>query len=111
AGAAVASRGCPRPGYVVIAVVAELASLACYAALVGLLLRLGVVSVPFRALLSLTVVGIAMLNSLPGGWRSAAAGWPPARELPWSLPLSSFSWSQSSPAGGSSPPRLDWSGG
>src|SRR6202035_4293491 len=75
AGAAVASRGCPRPGYVVIAVVAELASLACYAGLVGLLLRLGVVRVPFRALLSLTVVGIAMLNSLPGGEALSTIYW------------------------------------
>ena len=64
-----------RPGYVVIAVAAELASLACYAALVVLLLRLGVVSVPFRAVASLTVVGIAMLNSLPGGQALSTIYW------------------------------------
>jgi len=67
--------GGARPGYVVIAVAAELASLACYAAMVGLLLRLGVVSVPFRALVSLTVVGIAMLNSLPGGEALSTIYW------------------------------------
>lgn len=74
-GHSLADLGGARPGYVVIAVVAELASLACYAALVGLLLRLGVVSVPFRALLSLTVVGIAMLNSLPGGQALSTIYW------------------------------------
>ena len=67
--------GGARPGYVVVAVAAEVVSLACYAALVGLLLRLGVVSVPFRALLSLTVVGIAMLNSLPAGEALSTIYW------------------------------------
>jgi uncharacterized membrane protein YbhN (UPF0104 family) len=43
--------------------------------MVGLLLRLGVVSVPFRALVSLTVVGIAMLNSLPGGQALSTIYW------------------------------------
>src|SRR5258706_268909 len=60
---------------ILIAVAAELASLACYAALIGLLLRLGVVSVPFRVLVSLTVVGVAMLNSLPGGQALSTIYW------------------------------------
>jgi len=64
-----------RPGYVLIAVVAELASLVCYAALVGLLLRRGTAVVPFRALVSLTVIGIAMLNSVPGGQALSTIYW------------------------------------
>ena len=74
-GHALTDLGNARPGYVAIAVAAELVSLACYAALVGLLLRLGAVSVPFRALVSLTVVGIAMLNSLPGGQALSTIYW------------------------------------
>jgi uncharacterized membrane protein YbhN (UPF0104 family) len=74
-GHSLAELGGASPGYVVIAVAAELASLTCYAALVGLLLRLGVVSVPFRALVSLTVIGIAMLNSLPGGQALSTIYW------------------------------------
>jgi hypothetical protein len=74
-GHALTDLGSARPGYVAIAVAAELASLACYAALVGLLLRRGAVSVPFRALVSLTVVGIAMLNSLPGGQALSTIYW------------------------------------
>jgi uncharacterized membrane protein YbhN (UPF0104 family) len=50
-----------------VAVAAELVSLVCYAALVRVLLQLGAVTVPFRALFSLTVIGIAMINSIPGG--------------------------------------------
>ena len=67
--------GGAQPGWVAVAVAAELASLACYAALVGVLLRLGSVKVPFRALFSLTVIGIAMLNSLPGGQAISTIYW------------------------------------
>jgi hypothetical protein len=74
-GVALANLGSARPGYIVIAIAAELISLACYAALIGLLLRLGLVSVPFRTLLSVTVVGIAMLNSLPGGQALSTVYW------------------------------------
>jgi uncharacterized membrane protein YbhN (UPF0104 family) len=74
-GHSLADLGDARPGYVVIAVAAELTSIACYAALVGLLLRLGVVSVPFRSLVSLTVVGMAMLNSLPAGQALSTIYW------------------------------------
>ena len=59
--------GRAQPGWVAVAVAAELASLVCYVALVRVLLQLGEVTVPFRALFSLTVIGIAMINSLPGG--------------------------------------------
>lgn len=64
-----------RPGWIAVALVAELASLVCYAALVGVLLRLGAVRVPFRALFSLTVIGIAMINSLPGGQAISTVYW------------------------------------
>jgi uncharacterized membrane protein YbhN (UPF0104 family) len=70
-----ADLGRARPGYVVMAVAAELASLVCYAALVGLLLRRGTAVVPFRALVSLTVIGIAMLNSVPGGQALSTIYW------------------------------------
>jgi uncharacterized membrane protein YbhN (UPF0104 family) len=46
--------GGAQPGWIVVAAVAELASLGCYAFLVRVLLKLGAVAVPFRALLSLT---------------------------------------------------------
>ena len=64
-----------QPGWIAVAVAAELVSLACYAALVRVLLRLGAVTVPFRVLLSLTVVGIAMINSVPGGQAISAIYW------------------------------------
>src|SRR6185503_9042697 len=54
---------------------AELLSLACYAVLVRVLLQLGAVTVPFRALFSLTVIGIAMLNSIPGGQAISTIYW------------------------------------
>ena len=72
---ALSDLGRARPGYVLIAVVAELASLACYAALLSLLLRRGTAVVPFRALFSLTVIGIAMLNSVPGGQALSTIYW------------------------------------
>ena len=67
--------GSAQPGWVVVAVVAELASLVCYAALVRVLLQLGAVTVPFRALFSLTVIGIAMINSIPGGLAISTVYW------------------------------------
>ncbi len=64
------SLGRAQPGWIAVAVAAELVSLVCYAALVRVLLRLGAVTVPFRALFSLTVIGIAMINSYRAGRRS-----------------------------------------
>jgi len=58
-----------------VAVAAELASLLCYVALVRVLLQLGRVTVPFRALFSLTVIGIAMINSVPGGQAISTIYW------------------------------------
>ena len=67
--------GRAQPGWVAVAVVAEFASLVCYAALVRVLLQVGAVTVPFRALFSLTVIGIAMINSIPGGLAISTVYW------------------------------------
>jgi len=67
--------GSAQPGWIVIAVAAELVSLACYAAVVRVLLQLGAAPVPFRALFSLTVIGIAMINSVPGGQAISTIYW------------------------------------
>jgi putative heme transporter len=67
--------GNAQPGWVAVAVATELVSLACYAAMVRVLLQLGAVTVPFRALFSLTVIGIAMLNSVPGGQAISTIYW------------------------------------
>ena len=67
--------GRAQPGWIAVAVAAELASLLCYAALVRVLLQLGAVTVPFRALFSLTVIGIAMINSVPGGQAISTFYW------------------------------------
>jgi uncharacterized membrane protein YbhN (UPF0104 family) len=67
--------GSAQPGWIALAVVAELLSLVCYAALVRVLLQLGAVTVPFRALFSLTVIGIAMINSVPGGQAISTIYW------------------------------------
>jgi len=67
--------GSARPGWIAVAAIAELISLLCYAGLVRVLLQLGAVTVPFRALFSLTVIGIAMLNSVPGGQAISAIYW------------------------------------
>jgi uncharacterized membrane protein YbhN (UPF0104 family) len=67
--------GRAQPGWIAVAVAAELVSLVCYAALVRVLLQLGAVTVPFRALLSLTVIGIAMINSVPGGQAISTIYW------------------------------------
>ena len=67
--------GRAQPGWIAVAAAAELASLVCYAALVRVLLQLGAVTVPFRALFSLTVIGIAMINSIPGGQAVSTIYW------------------------------------
>jgi hypothetical protein len=67
--------GSAQPGWIAVAVAAELVSLVCYAALVRVLLQLGTVTVPFRALFSLTVIGIAMINSVPGGQAISTIYW------------------------------------
>lgn len=67
--------GSAQPGWIAAAVAVELISLACYAAMVRVLLQLGAVTVPFRALFSLTVIGIAMLNSIPGGQAISTIYW------------------------------------
>src|SRR6202011_471620 len=67
--------GRAQPGWIAVAVAAELASLVFYVALVRVLLQLGTVTVPFRALFSLTVIGIAMLNSIPGGQAISTIYW------------------------------------
>jgi uncharacterized membrane protein YbhN (UPF0104 family) len=67
--------GRAQPSWIAVAVAAELVSLVCYAALVRVLLQLGAVTVPFRALLSLTVIGIAMINSVPGGQAISTIYW------------------------------------
>jgi uncharacterized membrane protein YbhN (UPF0104 family) len=67
--------GRAQPGWIAVAVAAELASLVCYAALVRVLLQFGTVTVPFRALFSLTVIGIAMINSIPGGQAISTIYW------------------------------------
>jgi putative heme transporter len=72
---AISRVGSAQPGWVGVAVAAELASLVCYAALVRVLLQLGAVTVPFRALFSLTVIGIAMINSVPGGQAISTIYW------------------------------------
>jgi uncharacterized membrane protein YbhN (UPF0104 family) len=67
--------GRAQPGWIAVAVAAELVSLVCYVALVRVLLQLGAVTVPFRALFSLTVIGIAMINSVPGGQAISTIYW------------------------------------
>jgi putative heme transporter len=67
--------GRAQPGWIAVAVTAEFVSLVCYVALVRVLLQLGTVRVPFRALFSLTVIGIAMLNSIPGGQAISTIYW------------------------------------
>jgi uncharacterized membrane protein YbhN (UPF0104 family) len=64
-----------QPGWVALAVAAELVSLVCYALLVRVLLQLGAATVPLRALLSLTVIGTAMVNSVPGGQAISTIYW------------------------------------
>jgi uncharacterized membrane protein YbhN (UPF0104 family) len=72
---ALSKLGGAQPGWTAVAVAAELVSLICYVSLVHVLLRLGTVTVPFRALFSLTVIGIAMINSVPGGQAISTIYW------------------------------------
>ena len=72
---ALSTLGRAQLGWIAVAVAAELASLVCYVALVRVLLQLGTVTVPFRALFSLTVIGIAMINSIPGGQAISTIYW------------------------------------
>ena len=67
--------GSAQPGWIAVAFAAEFVSLVCYAAVVRVLLQLGAVTVPFRALFSLTVIGIAMINSVPGGQAISTIYW------------------------------------
>jgi uncharacterized membrane protein YbhN (UPF0104 family) len=63
------------PGWLLLALASEAASLVVYAAIVGRLLQLGGVAAPLRTLLGITVAGIAMTNSLPGGGAVSGAYW------------------------------------
>src|SRR5438445_2943446 len=72
---ALSTLGRAQLGWIAVAVAAELASLVCYVALVQVLLQLGTVTIPFRALFSLTVIGIAMINSIPGGQAISTIYW------------------------------------
>jgi uncharacterized membrane protein YbhN (UPF0104 family) len=53
----------------------EAAALSTYALIIRRLLRLGDVKAPVHTLLEITVVGIAMTNSLPGGRAISTAYW------------------------------------
>jgi len=64
-----------RAGYLLLAIVCEIGSIACYVAIFELLLSRSPVAVPARTILSLTVIGIAMLNSLPGGQAVSTVYW------------------------------------
>jgi hypothetical protein len=65
----------PDLGWLAVAVLAELASLAAYVLIVRELLALGKVVARLGALLRTTVGGIAMTASLPGGPAVSAAYW------------------------------------
>jgi putative heme transporter len=63
------------PAWVLLAIASEAASLVVYALIIQRLLRLGGVDASVPALLGVTVVGIAMLNSLPGGGAVSGVYW------------------------------------
>jgi uncharacterized membrane protein YbhN (UPF0104 family) len=63
------------PAWLALALTSEATSLVVYALLVRRLLRLGGVAAPLQALLGITVVGIAMTNSLPGGGAVSSVYW------------------------------------
>jgi len=65
----------PDPGWLMLAVVAEAASLIAYALIVRRLLGLGNVAARLGSLLRATVGGIAMSASLPGGQAASTAYW------------------------------------
>jgi uncharacterized membrane protein YbhN (UPF0104 family) len=63
------------PGWLLLALASEAASLVVYALIVRRLLRLGGVVAPLRSLRAGTEVGIAMTNSLPGGGALSGVYW------------------------------------
>ena len=65
----------PGPGWLVLAVLAQVASLAAYALVVRELLGLGKVTARLLTLMRTTVGGIAMTASLPGGKAASAVYW------------------------------------
>ncbi len=64
-----------RAGYLLLAILSEIGSIACYVAIFELLLSRSAVAVPPQTILSLTLIGIAMLNSLPGGQAVSTVYW------------------------------------
>jgi putative heme transporter len=67
--------GHPEASWLLLAVLAQLISLAAYALVVRELLRVGGVAARISALLRATLGGIAMSASLPGGQVASAAYW------------------------------------
>jgi uncharacterized membrane protein YbhN (UPF0104 family) len=67
--------GHPEASWLLVAVLAQLISLAAYALLVRELLKVGEVAARISALLRATLGGIAMSASLPGGQVASAAYW------------------------------------
>jgi putative heme transporter len=67
--------GHPEASWLLLAVLAQLISLAAYALIVRELLRVGEVAARISALLRATLGGIAMSASLPGGQVASAAYW------------------------------------
>jgi uncharacterized membrane protein YbhN (UPF0104 family) len=64
-----------EPGWLLLAVLAQAASLLSYALIVRALLRAGAVTARLSALVRATLGGIAMSASLPGGQVASAAYW------------------------------------
>lgn len=64
-----------RPGWLLLAIAAEAASLTAYALIVRRVLRLGDADVSIWPLLGMTVVGIALTSSLPGGGAVSTVYW------------------------------------
>ena len=73
--AQVAGLGHPRPGWLLLALVAEVLALAAYAQLVRVLLRAAGVAAGLGGLLRATVGGIAMNASLPAGQGVSTVYW------------------------------------
>src|SRR5947199_9649401 len=67
--------GHPEASWLLVAVLAQVVSLAAYALVVRELLRVGDVVARMSALLRATLGGIAMSASLPGGQVASAAYW------------------------------------
>jgi uncharacterized membrane protein YbhN (UPF0104 family) len=65
----------PQPGWIVVAVAAQGASLVAYALVVRELLAAGGVAARLRALVGATVGGIALSASLPGGSAASVVYW------------------------------------